>query len=192
MPIKEAPPFQRGETFYNGGTIDSGDLGGAGWEGKEFEFYDDLHGTGQMVTCRVVRNASGGALKPKHLVKYKTGYFGRRVDSPTIATAARGLPVDEKLPAAGVPDGDLFYVVVNGPAKIKSTETGTPTVTEGARVVAVTAATSGAADAGRIVAQDLTGATAALANNIQNAVGVALGALTAAQTATDLLVGVGW
>src|SRR5690348_2512841 len=80
MARDEAPPFQRGETFYNGGTIDPNDLGGVNLEGKEFEFEDDQRGTGHRIRVRVVRNVSAGPILPKRLVTFQAANFGRRVD----------------------------------------------------------------------------------------------------------------
>jgi hypothetical protein len=191
MARDEAPPFERGATYYNGETIDSNNLGGVNLEGREYTF-DDPDGTGHKIVCRIVRNASGGALLPKRLAKFKSTHFGRRVDGYTVTTGAKGYPIDEYLPAAGVPNNDLFYIVVEGPARVVSTATGTPTVAIGGHVCAITAANQTASDAGLVVAQDLTGATALLAAQVQNAVGPALEALTSAQTGTAVLVGVRW
>ena len=40
MSRDENPPWSRGETFYNGETIDTNDLGGTNLEGKEWVFED--------------------------------------------------------------------------------------------------------------------------------------------------------
>jgi hypothetical protein len=192
MSRDQHPPFERGSTYSNGEPIDANDLGGLNLEGKEFEFEDDVHGTGHRVRVRVVRNVSGGRLKPKKLVKFAAGAYGRRVDGYTTAVASHGFPADELLPPQGVAPNDLFYIVVGGPAVVRSTATGTPTVASGGKVVAGAAANQEAADAGTIVAQDLTGATATLGNNLQNAIGRAVGALAAGDTSKDVLIGVGW
>lgn len=64
----------------------------------------------------LVRNSSGGALLPKQPVKWEDGYVGKRVDGPVAADGDAGAGVvDENLPAAGVRDGDLFWLCVEGP-----------------------------------------------------------------------------
>jgi hypothetical protein len=174
----DSPPFERGATFYNGGTIDTNDLGGANLEGREYVFEptsgDPADPTGRAVRVRVVRNKSGIALKPKRVVKYEaadpfetkvSGYVSALADSPAGV-------VDEFLPAAGVPNNDLFYIVVDGPSLV--TQPGTASsVAIGDRIVPTTGTSATNDDAGRVAKQDLTGATATLGNNIQNVVGFA-------------------
>lgn len=64
----------------------------------------------------LVRNTSGGALLPKQPVKWEDDYYGKRVDGPVAADGDAGAGiVDENLPAAGVRDGDLFWLCVKGP-----------------------------------------------------------------------------
>lgn len=187
MARDEHPPFERGSTFYNGGTIDANDLGGVNLEGKEYVVNDDIYGTGLQVKLRVVRNVSGINLLPKRLVGFKSGFLGRRVDGYADVTNEYSFPVDELLPPGGVPNNDLFYVVVEGPAAILTTDAGNA-VSEGEVVVASTAANSTGATAGRVAAAaaTITGKDAA------NKVGRAMSAVTAGQTAYSLLVGVGW
>lgn len=192
MARDESPPFSMGETYYNGGTIDTNDLGGANLEGKEFEFEDVIRNTGMRIRVRVVRNTAAIALLPKRLVTFSTaaGYHGRRVTGYATLTSVNAYPVDELLPAAGVPVNDLFYIVVQGPALVKTD------IASGANNVAaindifvsLTAATSGATTAGRIAPQDLTGATALLGNQVQNRIGRAMSAQTTANTDADLLL----
>lgn len=205
MARNENPPFGRGYTFYDGGTIDSNNLGGVNLEGQEWVFEDIDYSTGsggakkartgEPVTCRVVRNASAGALLPKRCVRYQAtaGNYGHRVDGYTTATAAEFAGVvDEWLPSAGVPQYDLFWIVVKGPTNML------PDLAAGANnlipigtaLVALTAATSGATTAGRVAPQDLTGATALLGDQVQNKIGRALTARTTANTTTDVLVSV--
>lgn len=205
MARDENPPFPRGETFYNGVTIDSNNLGGLQHEGKEWVFEDiDLSNTSpgakpartnRKVHARIVRNVSGIALLPKRQAKFKTAtdgrFFGQRVDGYTTTTAEfSGGVVDEWLPAAGVPNNDLFWLVTKGPSKVLTDiATGAGSVFNvGDCVVALTAATSQATTAGRVAPQDLTGATALLANQVQNMIGRALSAVTTANTAADLLI----
>ena len=208
MARNENPPFGRGETFYNGGYIDSNNLGGLQMEGAIWEFEDVDYTPGKVgakpartnrrVKCMIVRNVSGITLLPKRLVTFQNaGVDGRyragRVDGYVTTTAQRGYPVDEYLSATnGVPNNDLFWVVIEGPSKVLTAlDGGADNVFNvGDIAVGLTAATSGATTAGRVYPQDLTGATALLGNQVQNKVGYALSAVTTGNTGADLLVDV--
>lgn len=211
MARNENPPFGRGETFYNGGTINTSDLGGLEMEGKTWVFEDLQYSTPNLVgakparsnrdvLCLCVRNVGAVNILPKQLCNLQLAgtdgrYYLARVDGESNATAQRAYPADEWLPAAGVPPNDLFWLVIKGPATVKTAlDGGADNVfTVGEVVVALTAATSGATTAGRVAPQDLTGSTALLGNQIQNAVGWALSAATTANTNADLLIEVkGW
>jgi hypothetical protein len=195
MHPNENAPFLRGETYYGGLTIDTNNLGdGKVLEGKEYHFPDvnpvtGAYNSGRTVKCRIVRNRSGIALLPGRVVSYAltaAGYAtGLAVDGYTTVTAGRPAGVvDEYLPTAGVPNGDLFFIVIEGPTSIRSSLSGNATnvFAVGDVAVALTAATSQATTAGRIAPQDLTGATAPLANQVQNALGYAMSAATTANT----------
>ncbi len=205
MARDDAPPFGRGETFYNGGTIDSNNLGGAQWEGKVWEFEDLDYSKSpgakpaRSGRCMIVRNVSGIALLPKRLVSLQTAgtdgrFFLGRVDGYTTITAQQGFPVDEFLTSTGVPNNDLFWVVIDGPATCLTdlAGAGLNVINVGDVLVSLTAATSQATTAGRVMTQDLasgvTGAT--LAIQVQNRLGYALSAKTTTQTNGDVLVDV--
>jgi hypothetical protein len=193
MAKRENPPFPRGSTWYNGGTIDSNSLGGENLEGTIWEFEDlDLSATGAMI----VRNKAADVLLPKRLVTMKAtsgatyiaqvdGYADTTAESPTF-------PVDEWLPAAGVPVNDLFYVVIEGPATVMTPlEADANNVfSVGTTLVSLTAATSGATTSGRVRPIDLTGATALLGAQIIGRIGRALSAKTTANTNADMLIDV--
>lgn len=202
MARDEAPPFDRGFTFYNGETIDTADLGGKNIEGKEYVFESNRQidhtgatpdPSGRPVRVKVVRNRAAVALKPGRIVTwsaastapFQTGVAG-------YATAVAGLVagvVDEYLPAAGVPVGDLFYLVVDGPGKILSGATTAPAITYGDRLVpGAFGATAGDDLGGRFAIQDLTGAAAVLGAQINNV--VAMAATTAATATTATLMDV--
>ena len=199
MARNENPPWLRGESYYNGGTIDTNDLGGENLEGKEWVFEDTnpttgAVRTGEYVRCRVVRNSAAAALLPKRLVSFELSgaKYGCRVDGYARTTACEGYPLDEYLPTAGLPVGDLGYIVVDGPAVLlTSIADMSADIAAGDWVVALTGATSGATTAGRVHPQVLTGATALLANQVQNRIGRALSAKLTTGTAADLLVMVG-
>ena len=184
MARDEAPPFARGETYYNGETIDANNLGGVNLEGKEFLFEvnapDDPSGTdpsGRLVRCRVVRNVSGQALKPARIAVFKAADpYEAQVDGYAFAVGDRPAGViDEFLPAAGVPNNDLFYLVVEGPTKVTQPNTGNSNLAIGDRLVPTAGGAASKTDdlAGRVLKQDLTGATATLGNNLQNVIGYA-------------------
>lgn len=203
MARDENPPFGLGETFYGGETIDANDLGGVNLEGKEWVFEDinpvtGAHRTGRSKRCRIVRNVSGVALLPKRLVRFQASgtNYGSRVDGYTHVPSQEGYPVDEWLPAAGVPANDLFWIVLEGPAVCILTRDAAldgAVVAVGNWVVAETAATSqSATTAGHVqVKGTTTGATDVLGDAVINRVGRALSAKTTADTGTDILVDVG-
>jgi hypothetical protein len=180
----EEPPFARGETFFGGDTIDISDLtniGGEAYEGREYIVEDTLHQSGAHLVLRVVRNMSATAvLKKQTLIPSTVADYGhRRTIGPQTVAAALSYIADELLPAAGVPQYDLFYVVMEGPTKVTSPDGGSA-ITMLAPVVS--------AATGRVEVQDLTGATATLGGMVMNGLGRALEALTSGQTATDLLI----
>lgn len=77
----------------------------------------------QTVDCIAVKNTSGSALLPGAVAKFKDGTVLSEVDGlATTSTALMGI-VDEYLPAAGVADGEVFWLVVNGPSTVTKTST---------------------------------------------------------------------
>ncbi len=212
MARNENPPFGRGETFYNGGTISTtapGGLGGLEFEGKTWVFEDLQYNTPNLVgakpartnrdvLCMCVRNVSGVNILPCQLVNLQSAgtdgrYYLGRVDGLAAVTAQRAYPADEWLPAAGVPNNDMFWVVIKGPASVLTPlDAGADNVfTVGEIVVALTAATSQATTAGRAAPQVLTGATAVLGAQLQGQIGWSLSAATTANTNQKLLIEVG-
>lgn len=129
--------FDRGHTYYDGNAIDVSssyaNVGGIHLEGEQHEFPDwdpatpgvgtpnlgRLKRSGRKCRCILVRNVSGQALLPGQVVTWKAGYQFRRVDGyiNSIAVRPAGI-VDELLPSTGVPDGDLFWLLVNGPSLV--------------------------------------------------------------------------
>lgn len=192
-------PFERGQTAFGG---QSG-LAATDFDnivGREYKVEDidpsstTLTGSktrsGRHITLLAVRNSSGGALLPKRCVQFKAGKWGLEVDGYTTVTAEdRAGIVDEFLPAAGVPANDVFYIVVEGPTLVLTDLAGGANnlIPANTVLVALTAASSGATTAGRVAPQDLTGATAVLANQATNRIGRALSAATTANTNADLL-----
>lgn len=196
MSRDDAPPFARGETYFNDPTAaanannDPLGLGGVNLEGKEFVFEPDNNSStngvygvlapdpsGRGVRVRVVRNVSGVNLKPCRLAHYKlSDPIETKVDGYTFALGDRLAGViDEYLPAAGVPSNDLFYIVIDGPTLVKQAHSSPATLAIGDSLVPIAGGASTATDdlGGRVGKQDLTGTAATLANNIINQVGYA-------------------
>ena len=191
---------RRGQTWH-GGAVDSDAYGNSvDKEGFVQEFADEEAVTGmgaqtkassRTTTCILVRNTAAVALTPGRVVTWQADYRGKRVDGYGTATAAAVAGVvDDKLPSGGVAIGDLFWLMVKGPALVKTSLAGDAenVIADGDNLVALTAATSGATTAGRINGQVLTGATQPLADQIQNRIGVAMSAKTTANTNADVLV----
>lgn len=131
------PGFGRGSTL--GVTVsmyeaNNGD--GSTIIGMRKEFRDENPKTGQLysnrpVECVAVKNVSGGALLPGEVVRFKaaatSGQFSGGIIGEVDAKAGSadvllGI-VDEYLPAAGVADKEVFWVVVRGPSTTKKTST---------------------------------------------------------------------
>lgn len=215
-------PFPRGETWYNGGTIPnflsppplySGEPGGWNVEGKEYEFEDGVsgtgvenkgYGTGFYVRVRCVRNNSGVNILPGQLCTFTTTYvdgttvkpYGMVIGGVTTTLAEFCYPADEFLPPAGVPQGDLFYIVVDGPCLLQLSNSGNVVTSAGQKVVSATAGASTGLPAGCIVPQVINETTdvdnVANANQIQNAIGRAMSAASSNATASFILVDIGW
>lgn len=134
------PGFGRGQTL--GVTMvmyeaDNGD--GSTVIGTVKEFRDEHPVNGQLfsnrpVNCVAVKNKSGTALLPGQVVKFQfaptasplqfSGGIIGEVDA--LATTANATPaangligiVDEYLPPSGVPNNEVFWLVVNGPSTV--------------------------------------------------------------------------
>lgn len=195
----DALPFPIGSTM--GVTVATDQVA---WEGREF-VVEDLDYSGSLPKgraysaavahkrVRIVRNVSGINLLPRYLAQFGTaaGQYGKRITGYTNTTAGDGFPIDEFLPAAGVVNNDLFYIVVEGPAECYTSAAANAedVFSAGSVLVALTAAASTfSTTAGRVTPQDLTGATALLANQVQNRIGVAMSASTTANSNSAKLV----
>ena len=123
-------PFERGKSAYQGNTsVTSTDL--AHLEGQVVYLphtnYSDRkkRDSNMDIAAVVVRNVAGENLLPGDVVVWETLQFGKQVDLTTNtdshadfddATALIAGVVDDQLPAAGVQNNDLFYLIVKGPA----------------------------------------------------------------------------
>jgi hypothetical protein len=75
----------------------------------------------RLVHCIAVRNTSGAPLLPGAVVKMKKAAILTEVDG--VAAAATDAPlgvVDEYLPARGVANNDVFWLVVSGPCAVNT------------------------------------------------------------------------
>jgi hypothetical protein len=186
MARDDAPPFERGSSFYASGAKEAIFSDPIHYLGKEYVFEPNseqssqanngaLDSSGRRVRVKVVQNKSGVNLKPARVAHYKASDpYETQLDGYTFAVGDRPAGViDEFLPAAGVADGDLFYLVIDGPTKVTQLSASASILAIGDRVVPGTGTSATNDDAGRVVKQDLTGATATLGNNLQNVVGFA-------------------
>ena len=145
--------------------------------------------SGGDVECILVRNTSGIALLPGRAVIWASTYQGRRVDGYThqdwdVNQPCAGI-VDEFLPTAGVADDDLFWIVVKGPA-LALKALSSATLSKDVHVMAITAATSQATSAGRIVTFAQTSAVTQATNGVLNRIGIAMS--TSNTTGASVLV----
>lgn len=190
MARDETPPFPRGNTYFQGGTVDA--VGGYNLLGKEWRHEDTTYGTNQYVTIRAVRNTGAFALLPGRVVAFDSAGVPPlgTVNGYATTTAAPGCVLDEFLPSAGLLANDVGYIVVEGPCKALTDLAG------GANnpisfldpLVALTAATSGSTTAGRVYT-DLTGAvTTGTRDQLLNILGRAMAAATTANTNYGILM----
>jgi len=189
------PPFSLGQTL---GVSSADD--GKGWVGTVKVFPDVNPATGQIrsnrvKTCISVRNASGGALLPKRLVRFAVGTAGTAVFSAVDGYAAVANNeavgvVDEHLPASGVASNDVFWVTVKGPTEVAHALSGTA-VAVGDRLAGITAATTGATTAGRVTPNTVGAATTGSDNAGLGVIGYACSAGTTTGAAILAFVNTG-
>lgn len=202
----------RGETWYEGDTPDTTDNSFETVIGATKVFEDINWGdagiksyrTGaRQVVCRLVRNKSGATLYGKRLVQIDPTN-PNHILGYSITLAQEAYPLDEFLPATGLQDGDLGWIVIKGPAVVKTPFTGaefqTASIAAGANIIAGThnAASTAAGTTGvpgrasgfTIVAATTAGQFSDLINAIVNRIGRAMSAITSGQTDSDMLVDV--
>jgi hypothetical protein len=181
----ESLPFTRGTTFYGLGNTPDLSLGAGGinLEGREYlaEVQDRKLGSsndtsGRFVRLRVCRNRSAINLLPSRLVRHA---IGTPAAGYVLGTGTDGYcyqasdpifgVVDEQLPAVGVPPGDLFFVVIEGPTKVISATTGTISIAAGQIIAAAPGTSAVSADAGFVVALAATPTVAQLETRVGRA-----------------------
>lgn len=166
------PWFPRGATLGVTSTSDGTHIVGT------HRWFTDTNPNGTVnsnaqLKCIAIRNTSGGALTPGQVVKGKTTALlseadgNADVDSPVIGV------VDEYLPAAGVANNDIFWLVVNGPTTADSSGS----ISQGAFVSVGTSGTAGKLVAS--VANKTAGVALAAASGNKVRVLVGLGGFSA-------------
>lgn len=123
------PGFARGQVLgitWKAYDAESGD--GAHIVGTRKVFRDENPTTGALnsnrtVECIAVKNSSGSALLPGQVAKFKDSAILSEVDGLAVAATTLMGIVDEYLPAAGVKDGEVFWLVVRGPSTVTKTAT---------------------------------------------------------------------
>ncbi len=111
-------PFDLGETYFLGNSnLISASLG-VELEGKEYVVKDNLYGTHQDRKLRVVRNMNASRLVRHRGVCYgaTAGWLGRKVRGYVLTSGQIAFPVDGNY-VSSIAQYDLFYVVVEGPAR---------------------------------------------------------------------------
>ena len=184
-------PFARGQTFFGSGTPDA--TSGAHLEGRKYRCKDTA--SGREVLLQIVRNSAPYVLAAKRVVQYEVSAdYGRQVDGYAFATAqdVAGV-VDDAYGSNTIALLDLFYIVIEGAVDVLTAleANANNLLPAGTVVVALTAVTSGSTTAGRMAPQDLTGATALLGDQIQNAFGRVITARTTTNTNTGTRLEVG-
>lgn len=221
MAVYENAPFPRGGTWNPNCASTSTD--GQEYEGREY-WFDDLNyastasvkprRSNRQVKCRVVRNActtaaagepTTGNLQPKRIGVFKNDNTATKINgycafgiTTAPANMLQPVPIDEFLPVAGVVPGDLFYVVVEGPAIVTTGLSMGPSldIAVGDVVVAKTAVTSGATTSGRLESALYTGNGTSQGlvwtalNNIGRALSACTSGATSATVSVDCLVNV--
>lgn len=192
MARNESPPFELGQTYFQGNTPDTAvgnHLLGKTWVFEDIDLAASGTGgtmkprrTGHYKKMMAVRNTSGGLLIPKRVVKLKadgSGYeYGMEVDGYGETVGQLCFPVDEFLPAAGVADDDIFWICVGGPALVTSAAAGDTNISIGSFVIPSTD--------GKVVDQVVAEDDADIFPQIQGGVGRAIKAVNAINT--DFLI----
>lgn len=198
----------RGETMYQGATPDTNNLLYSEYEGVE-KVFEDINWSdrgvkstrsNRMVRCRLVRNLSGITLLGKRLVSINP--TTHRITGYTRTSGQECYPLDEFLPATGVPNGDLCWIVVSGPAVVLTPFVGTDfggadfaagDILQSGTVAAASTATASTTTPGRpavftVAAATTAGQFTSLINYLQNGRLQAMSARTTGETHSDLLV----
>jgi hypothetical protein len=202
---REDPPFKLGETLN--GKDSAGNLINYDKLGIVHQFYSvpasSLRGGktppafGHAVRAIALRNTAGFALLAKRmgLVSVVAGYVGvsEIVGYSVTLNAGPVVLIDPWLASAGVPDDDIFWGIIGGPALTRTPSVGADfngNIAVGSTLVAATGSTSGDTAGGRV--SNLKIASATDADGAMRAANAALcralSARTTGETNADLLV----
>lgn len=186
MARDETPLWDRGQTWYNGGTASNPPASlPVNIEGKEYEFEDNLQvsyapapyldGTGRRIRVKVARNSGTVNLLPGRIARYQPatsplecrcdGYYFQAADS------VAGV-VDEFLPPAGVAPNDYFFLIIDGPTHVIANGA----IAVGQRIEAATGTSQTDPTAGLVMPFATTPAVADLLAKIGHAQGAATAA----------------
>jgi hypothetical protein len=192
MARDEAPPWSRGETFYNGTVKDPVFTDPLNYCGREYVFEVNAQdvdtgypatqdNSGRPIRVKVAQNTSGQNLLPGRIARFaKVAPLECSVDGYAWeATDDIAGVIDEFLPAAGVPTGDFFYLIVDGPTMVTTAHTGSIAIAIGDRLeVSDTGSAQTDVNAGRVAS---FAGTPAVGDELQ-LVGRAEGAVTTVDT----------
>lgn len=197
---------KQGQTFF-GGEVPSATAFGqtVALEGTVKEWPDNITVAGQGADGRrsgrtrhslLVRNTATVKLLPKRVVKWQSGYRGRRVDGYcNVSDEAVAGVVDDAVSSDGVAIGDLFWLYRRGPTIVRTAlDTTNSPVALDDMLLAITAAASTSTTAGRVY--PWTGLTSTVTQTTDgtqsrrtiNRIGRAMSATTSGNTNSDLLV----
>lgn len=123
------PGFGRGQVLgilWKAYDAETGD--GSHIVGTRKVFRDEDPKTGALksnrtVECIAVKNTSGSALLPGQVAKFNDAAILSEVNGGAVAATVLMGVVDEYLPAAGVANGEVFWLVVRGPSTVTKTAT---------------------------------------------------------------------
>lgn len=180
------PNFGRGATHYGQtGSIPSSFGTSVGMEGVERDFEDiapnqrgvKVKRSERFTRAICVRNESGGVLNPGDVVVWAAGKRGLRAGARSaVADENCAGVVDDMLSAAGVRNGDLFWLLFKGPALVNKPTGGGTAIAEEGLVMAN--------NAGQGVAAPAPGSATAARDQAMNAIGRAITASLDADTQT--------
>lgn len=128
MGLRHTLVFARGETRFGGDSALASSLVDTALEGAVIPgVVDTVNNTGQPVDLIILRNASGGRLRPKELIytSASPGGMHRKAKGHSgFVSGTFAIAVDDAY-ASSIIAKDLFYGVLSGPVQIKTTRTGT-------------------------------------------------------------------
>lgn len=217
------PPFKRGHTLFDKPysdtsltTSDGTEIEGQIWDFPDINPHTGAVRSNRRVRCMAVRWTGSSPALPGRLIvldnklttnggaantagplgNCRSSQFARGGNTADVLPA-KCYPVDEYLPSSGVADNDIMWVVIEGPAMVKTPNTNFTDIAVGDALVALTGATATASTdgntatgAGLVATVDLSLTAVTGPRGIENrVVGIALSAATTGYG--DLLADIG-